>query len=1524
MAGRDRTAGLETGPSLPAFDRLAPPPDPELVSSRLEAYTRPGDVVIDLHGRGGWVARAAVARQRRGVSFESTPLTRLLSSVTLRPPDVRHLDAAFQAIAAAPRGQSSLKVSLGELFATRCATCGRNVVVDEFIWEAPGDGPPRPIRKHYRCSTCRAQQGGSEQRQASLDDADRARLADVPRESQAWYEVRDRFPTLDAHESLVDELLALHTPRQLTYLHAILGRIETDLRAPQVEAALRLALLHALLPASRLNTYPGRVAALKITAARVRLPSGSQWRERNPWLAFEDGYRQVRAFVQRLEASPLGSVQARIGEDLLSLTEGMTNAVVRLGSSSAFRDLAREAAELRDTELRRHAQLVLGQPPLRWNQDRLSYAYFATAWVLGRDAAASLPLEPLFGSAIRPNWGWQTASLRRSLAAIAPLLARDARATILLDGGGAEGLVAAVLGGVAAGYRLTAARLTEPDEAIDGWVELVPPGAVLAPGPRSRAGRPLPPLPGGAGDPGLVRSRSLFAPPERIEAGVFSLAEATRAVTDTVVEVLQARGEPAPQERLLGEILVGLDRSGQLRRFVAARTDGAGSAIATPPTEPDRARKPGDSREGGAPPGGIGASHRASLRDPAERASAGGLRDPLPALASAEPVAPAGRPVAADGTPSPLSLDPVEGLLGLVRDEITRPGNRRLVEIEPGRWWLAQAQDAAGAAAPLSDRVEWAVFSLLTTSSRLSEAAFYERIAALFTGHDLPDEALVRACLDSYRSIASTPDAIQASDDLGRRSEEHSRVIGLLVEQGHRLGMRAWIARREQTRRVNGVPLADWLDDQELRAYLPLVGRAHAEDLEHVDCIWYVRHRATFLFEVEWTAMLGDLLLRKHAPIPTNDQLVRFFVVAPERTELLRFKLDRSPLLRRALEEQNWHILKWNHLKALAARPTLELGDVEPYLGLDPAVERQGEQMPLFGGRDREDFVSAIDERPAPAISAASTVNELADAFWEKVLELNPTTATVYGDERYDDRLADPGPVGRSAARTLYERTLEAIDAIPVGDLPLEERITRDMLRVACELGIVQDDQRVDVLKVVDQIDGPQSLLPQVVQFQRADTPERFERLVARLHAYGPFVAASIGLLQEGLASGLTAARIVTARTIAQTERLLATPVEASPVVVLPRLADESARERLASTVRDVVYPALGAFLEALRGDYLAASRQEPGVWSAPNGEAIYRTQVLAWTTLELDPQELHRIGLEELAAIEEERRAISRQLGLGDDTARLRQQVEDDPANRPASREALADRAREDIGRARAVASGVFGRLPRATCDVRLVEPFMERDAPFAYYYPPATDGSRPGSYFVNAYDLASRRYHRLASTTYHEAVPGHHFQIALEMEHPDLPVFRRLGSRMVGAAYVEGWGLYAERLADELGLYRDAQERLGMLDGQAWRAARLVVDTGLHALRWTREESIQKLRASGLTETDAVIETDRYIVWPGQALAYKVGQREIERLRRELAARDGAAFDLRTFHDAVLGHGSLPLATLARELPAWVAPVP
>ena len=550
-----------------------------------------------------------------------------------------------------------------------------------------------------------------------------------------------------------------------------------------------------------------------------------------------------------------------------------------------------------------------------------------------------------------------------------------------------------------------------------------------------------------------------------------------------------------------------------------------------------------------------------------------------------------------------------------------------------------------------------------------------------------------------------------------------------------------------------------------------------------------------------------------------------------------------------------------------------------------------------------------------------SAVDRIADGFWERFKELSPISATVNGDTRYDDRLPDPSPAGRERERAYAEDLRDAASFVTGQDLGVEDRITLDVMRVIGEIQLTELDQRMDTLQVVDQMGGPQQLLPQLCQFQSADTPERLELFMARLHAYPKYMADNIELLREARASGMTAPRIVAERTIAQLERMLATPIEEAVVPSLVTVANEADREKIRDVIRDVVTPADAAFLEALRGDYLDASRPENGLWSAPNGDELYRTQILRWTTLELDPQDVHQTGLDQLQSIEAERQSISRGAGFGDDTVAYRASLAAEAANQATSQANLIDRARDDIERAFELAPAMFRRAPVSLCRVIPVEEYKERDAPFAYYYPPSADTTRPGTYYVNTFDLPSRTFSRLAATTYHEAIPGHHWQISLESENTSLNSFRRFAARYAGGAYVEGWGLYAERLADEMGLYRNEAERFGMLGAQAWRAARLVVDTGMHALRWTREQSIQTLLDAGLTETDAVIETDRYICWPAQALTYKVGQLEIERLRREIALRDGEAFDIREFHDQLLGHGSLPLATLARELPNWVA---
>jgi uncharacterized protein (DUF885 family) len=546
-------------------------------------------------------------------------------------------------------------------------------------------------------------------------------------------------------------------------------------------------------------------------------------------------------------------------------------------------------------------------------------------------------------------------------------------------------------------------------------------------------------------------------------------------------------------------------------------------------------------------------------------------------------------------------------------------------------------------------------------------------------------------------------------------------------------------------------------------------------------------------------------------------------------------------------------------------------------------------------------------------------VNDLADRFWEGVLERDPLAATLLGDDRYDDRLPDLGETGRAIDAAALRETLTNAEAIHSDGLQPEQVITRDMLLLVARNHLEAYEQK-QYQFAIDHIFGVQTMPVRVAQYQLADTPERLERLLTRFAAYPDVITDAIDTLREGVNDGRTSAAVPVRKLIEQIERMTALPPERFPAVTMANVADEAAREQVRSGVAQHVYPALQRFRDFLADEYEAKARQEPGIGGTPGGPEAYRLAIRMNTTVDATPDEVHRFGLEDLASIEAEKDEIARRSGYRDRVAYAKALAED-AANHTDSRERIVELAREQTARAFAVAPRYFGRLPRADCEVMAVEEYRERETPPAFYMPPTMDGSRAGQYYLNTYQPEERQLHKIASITYHEATPGHHFQLAIEMELAGLPRFRTLGSRLAGVAYVEGWGLYCERLADEMGLYESDAERFGMLDMQGFRAARLVVDSGLHAFGWSRARAIELMHERGsMPLVDAEIEVDRYTIWPGQALSYKMGQREIERARREVAERMGDRFDLRSFHDELLGHGSVPLETLRRELPGWV----
>jgi hypothetical protein len=980
------------GAVFPALERLAPPPPDNLIAAEIESRTGPGDIVVALHGRGGAVSKAAINRLRRAYDVESAALTRLAALVVLRPPDVRHLDAALNAMAVQPSGNVGLRAAINDWYTSPCPECGRPVIVDEYIWEGEST---TPARKSYRCAACRSGEGG---RPVPVSEEDLA-LANEMDASRSIETLLQRFPPGPEHgDELAHQVLDLYTPRTLNALAAIIDRIDRDLRPEPISAALRLAVVHMLLPASRLNSYPGRVAALRIQGGRIRRSTDKQWRERNPWLLFEEGCRIVRSFVQRVESQITGPTQARIGRDIESLIDGSSNVVLGPGSLGAIAAIADPGSGATRTNGR--VKLVLAQLPIHWSPENLSFAYLATSIAMGREAAATLPLEALHHSLPRGEWAWDSAVLRRSLAEMKPVMGPDSRAVVILDRADAGALVAAVLGGVAAGYRLSAAALAENPDDLSGTLELLPPNAPMP---------DLPPLPAPirlaveepvsdegeavetpVPDDGWYDEDALIPalPADAPGYGRRDLASMERAVTNLAVGVLQARGEPARFERLLGEVLIGLDRLGHLRRLVGTQvfeeteaaaeqsaveaglltskadlsatqgtqaTQAARTGHATQPSDALSWRDPsrpvrGHGQDAGAIVGA--ASAAADDPDPESRDDdpSNPPEPPDPPVSATGATQPSAPTPAHDGAGPSHGADPVSLLLELVIDELRRPDHPRLCELDSGRWWLRRDRDQAAARTPLSDRLEWSVFSLLSTSGGLSEQAFFDRIAAMFKGHDTPDAELVHACLDAYSSPDPSPNALLRTDEtLRARTDEQGTLVGMLAEFGHRLGLRVWISPREQRRLYRGQPLSNLLSDVEQRVYLPLVQPGPQDALEQVDCIWYLRGKATFCFEVEWTAMVDEPILRRGARIPAGDQLVRFLVVPPERTELLRLKLARSPLLRDRIEEDNWHILKSDNVRRLWGREEASLDDLAPLLGLDPQIEHQTEQLALFG-----------------------------------------------------------------------------------------------------------------------------------------------------------------------------------------------------------------------------------------------------------------------------------------------------------------------------------------------------------------------------------------------------------------------------------------------------------------------------------------------------------------------------------------------------------------------------------------------
>ncbi len=565
--------------------------------------------------------------------------------------------------------------------------------------------------------------------------------------------------------------------------------------------------------------------------------------------------------------------------------------------------------------------------------------------------------------------------------------------------------------------------------------------------------------------------------------------------------------------------------------------------------------------------------------------------------------------------------------------------------------------------------------------------------------------------------------------------------------------------------------------------------------------------------------------------------------------------------------------------------------------------------------------------------TARTTLGALAGSYWETFLETHPLFATALGDPRFDDRLPDPTPAGIAVARGRFAELLadvEALDGAAIDGAAIEDedRVTRDALREALSADIAERDAGLFEWNV-DPLEGVPADFLNVPDYQRLETPEDGRRMVERWRAMAGYTDEHVASLRRSLADGRVACRAPVERTIAILGELLSTPADDWPLLAplgRPSWPGWTTAERqrfadgLRATVGDEIRPAFARLRETLEGEILPAARpnERPGMGHVPGGKAGYRALVRLHTSLEIAPAELHRIGLAEIARIDAELDELAgRTIGtasLADALVALR----GDPALHFSTRDEVFDKAASSLARAKSAMPDWFGRLPVAACDVVRMAPHEEAHSTIAYYRQPAPDGSRPGQYYINTGAPETRPRYEAEALAYHESIPGHHLQIAISQELPDLPDFRR---HLGPTAFFEGWGLYTERLADEMGLYTGDLDRIGVLSFDAWRAARLVVDTGMHALGWPRDRAIAFMQEhTALAPNNIANEIDRYIVMPGQALAYKTGQLEMLRLRAQAQDALGASFDIRAFHDTLLGSGAIALTALRGIVSAWV----
>lgn len=564
---------------------------------------------------------------------------------------------------------------------------------------------------------------------------------------------------------------------------------------------------------------------------------------------------------------------------------------------------------------------------------------------------------------------------------------------------------------------------------------------------------------------------------------------------------------------------------------------------------------------------------------------------------------------------------------------------------------------------------------------------------------------------------------------------------------------------------------------------------------------------------------------------------------------------------------------------------------------------------------------------PGPSVSGlgdAEKLDVLLKASWDWFMQTHPEWATYLGYPGQNGRWSDKSQTAMQQQDALLRRSLQVAEQINRESLDADAQLNLDLFlfELRGEVAALEFD---DELMPVDAMDGVHSDMSQVLAAMPLSKPAQIDDYLSRLRSIPELLTQSTDLMKQGLREGVTPPRSTLHKVVAQINALRPARAEDSPLLrpLFEALSDKpesSAALKQAQTIYvESVRPAVDAFAKFFEQEYLPQTVTETGLHALPNGEAWYALRVREMTTLDLSPDQIHQIGLDEVERIRGEMRAVMAADGFkGKSIAAYMRHLSNDKSQFYKDADELLRDYRALAKQADAALPRLFTRYPSLPYAVEPVPEFMAAGKPVAYYQPGSAEAARPGIFFVNTVSVDEMPRYEMPALLLHEAVPGHHFQVALAQEQGELPAFRR---NAFFTAYIEGWGLYAESLGEEIGFYKTPAQRFGALTFEMWRAVRLVVDTGLHAKGWSRQQAIDYFHKQTGHSLDRVsTEVDRYLVMPAQALAYKLGQLKISELRQRAQTSLGEAFDLRRFHDEVLGQGALPLPVLESRIDAWI----